>query len=219
MNWLRRAIRALDGLVWPSGVVCLLCDERAEDGLLCRECAARLAQYRIPEQSGPVRSAYLYTREAKRLVTSLKYDAMADAGALLAQTMAEEARSMALPPDTVVTWVGMPFRRRLVRGIDHGRTLCERVGAELGLPVRELLVRTRSTRTQRGLNRAERLTNLQGVFACREKVDRPVLLVDDVMTTGTTIRLCSEALISSGAPVVYALTAARVQSRADDDTI
>lgn len=116
---------------------------------------------------------------------------------------------MNLPEGTVLTWVTMPRRRLQERGIDHGRTLCEAVSALCGLEVRQLLERRGHFHTQRGLRQEARLKNLNGTVICTEKVNVPVLLIDDVTTTGATAAVCAEALLSAGATQVATLTATR----------
>ena len=102
-----------------------------------------------------------------------------------------------------------------MRGIDHGRLLAEHVAARLGLPCRALLERTGHGRghTQRGLGRAARLRNLQGAFRCAGDIPPHVLLVDDVRTTGSTLRVCTACLREGGARRVETLTACRVMGR------
>jgi ComF family protein len=75
----------------------------------------------------------------------------------------------------------------------------------------ETLFRTRETRSQVGLTKAERRDNVHGAFGARpSSVDgRKVLLVDDVATTGSTLSSCAEALYASGARDVFAITVAR----------
>lgn len=214
MERFRRALCAVRDVIWPSHLGCLLCEELADDGHLCQGCRCALEQLRVSPLNAQVRSAYRYGGSSARLVKMLKDKAYAEAAELLAATMAEEALQMDLPQDTVLTWVSMPSKRHRERGIDHGRVLCSRLGELLQLPVRPLLVRTKQVRTQRGLNRVQRLTNLNGVFDCPERVDTPVLLIDDVLTTGATVSACTQALQRAGAPAVYVVTATRViQSR------
>jgi len=77
------------------------------------------------------------------------------------------------------------------------------------------LVRRRATRPQTGLGRQERLSNLEGAFALAPgaAIDgRSVLLVDDVMTTGTTVDECARALLAAGAGRVDVLTLARAMT-------
>lgn len=205
--WLRRAGRVLIDVIWPRGFICLICDELAEDGCLCSECRKQLEEARLTDQSGSVRSAYRYYSPAGKLVKAFKFRLVVDSLDILADAMAEEARVMNLPEDTVITWVTMPGKRMRERGIDHGRTLAVAVGERLGLPVKKLLIRRKDGRTQRGLNKADRLKNLAGKFWCGKKLTTPVLLIDDVRTTGATIDVCRRALLTAGAPAVFALTA------------
>lgn len=78
------------------------------------------------------------------------------------------------------------------------------------------LRRTRPTPSQAGLSRGQRRENLRGVFAVMEPErvrGLSVTVIDDVMTTGTTVAACAEALKKAGASRVTALTAARVKRR------
>lgn len=210
ISWMKRAIAAVDAVIWPRRVVCLLCDELTDDDYLCPQCEAALDAYRLGEPDGGVCSAYRYKAQAKRLVTALKYDGMADAACVLARAMAEDASKLPLPSDTVVTWAAMPRRRKLVRGIDHGQRLAEEVAKRLGLRAECLLRRVKRVHTQRGLNAQQRLENLRGVFSAVRPIASAVLIVDDVFTTGATMRACSEALTAAGAYSVFVVTATRV---------
>ena len=114
------------------------------------------------------------------------------------------------PEGTVVTWVAMPENRRRDRMIDHGRLLAEAVSEELSLPCRPLLVRRKThDRNQARLGREARQKNLRAAFLPAAEMDFPVLLVDDVLTTGTTARRCAEALRAGGAPSVTVLAMTR----------
>lgn len=200
----------LADIFWPRGIACLCCEELIEGGVLCPDCQAALAAMRMkPYEQGTVHSAYHYDGLAKELVIMLKLECVEDAADVLAAAMAEEIRSMELPENTVLTWVTMPRRRLRERGIDHGRTLCEAVSRLCGMEVRQLLERQGRFRTQRGLRQQARLKNLNGTVVCNEKVDMPVLLIDDVTTTGATASVCAEALLAAGAPQVAVLTATR----------
>lgn len=86
--------------------------------------------------------------------------------------------------------VPLHWTRYLGRGFNQAHLFCRLLSGELGLPLRELLVRRRATRRQARLNREQRLNNLTGAFALRagEKIDGcRILLVDDVLTTGATL--------------------------------
>lgn len=205
----RKTANAVEDLVWPRGFQCLCCDRRSYGESLCRDCRQNLNDLRLQNEHGDVRSAWKYADSARKLVTELKYNCSGDCAAVLAEGMADVIRQMKLPDDTVLTWVPMPKRRRRDRGIDHGQELCRCVAAAAGMEMRPLLERKGAARTQRGLSKEKRLTNLKDGFLCSERIAGSVLLVDDVLTTGATIWACVDALMSSGATRVYAVTATR----------
>lgn len=210
--WLRKALLRLERILWPERLFCLTCDERSFGEWLCPFCSTALAAQPYPRSPGlraGMRHAYPHAGVARELVLRLKYDSLPISARILAKRMAEVASALDLPPDTVVTWAAMPPKRRAARGIDHGMVLCREVSTLLGLPMKPLLRRTKNVRTQRGLSAVQRKTNLRGVFCATEKISFPVLIVDDVCTTGSTIRHCKEALIAAGAQQVYAVTATK----------
>lgn len=209
---MKQLLTLLDDLLAPRSVKCLCCDARSEGEMLCPDCKTALYAMRLdPEEGsrGNIHCAYRYDGVAKQLVVSLKDQCVSDAALVLAEGMLDIVRRMQLPPETILTWVTMPLRRRKRRAIDHGYELCKAMGDLCGLPVKQLLYRKGSPHTQRGLSRERRLRNLEGTFQCNERLTGPVLLVDDVMTTGSTAAVCMEALMMAGASQVYVITATK----------
>jgi len=97
----------------------------------------------------------------------------------------------------VVTWVPTTRERRTARGHDQAETLARIVGRSLGVPVRKILVRE-TVGHQTGQSRENRLV---GVSFRARSMNTPstVLVVDDVVTTGATMRIAQHALYQAGA--------------------
>ena len=100
--------------------------------------------------------------------------------------------------------------RHVTRGFNQADELCRLLAAKTGLPVRRHIVRRRATRSQSGLSAAERRKNLRGAFAIRAGTHcRFPLIIDDVITTGTTCNQMARILFAANAEKVGALTIAR----------
>lgn len=100
-------------------------------------------------------------------------------------------------------------RRRRERGYNQSAVLAQVVGREHGVPVRHALTRRRDTRPQSSLGLGERGVNVAGAFASRLAVGGLCVLVDDVVTSGETVREAAAALLAAGAREVRVLALAR----------
>ena len=104
-----------------------------------------------------------------------------------------------------------PTRQR-ERGFNQAGLLAELLSARISILCKPLLKRIRYTTTQTALDRAERMENLHNAFRLRKNADvrgLHVLLIDDVLTTGSTLSECARVLKRAGAISVHAATAAR----------
>ncbi len=204
--------------VFPERAVCRVCGRISKGGILCAECENSLQADGITmawdrESLDPGLNAYVlrpHTGVARQLVLRLKHNAEKCVADELADLILPVPSHVFFSPDTVVTWVPMPESRRRERCIDHGQVLAEAAAERLGLPCRPLLLRLNTRdRPQATLGQKDREANLSRAFAPAQKMDFPVLLVDDVLTTGTTARRCAEALQAGGAREVTLLAFTR----------
>jgi competence protein ComFC len=104
-----------------------------------------------------------------------------------------------------------PARER-ERGFNQAALLAELLARQVAVPLRLVLERIRYTKTQTAYDRAERMENLRDAFRLRKNMNvrqLHVLLIDDVLTTGSTLSECARVLKKAGAVSVYAATAAR----------
>jgi ComF family protein len=159
---------------------------------------------------------------AEGIVRALKYDGWIAVAAGMAERMAR----LSWPPDVVeerAALVPVPLAapRRRERGYNQSALLAGHLARRWRVPVWEdVLVRARNTRTQTRLTPAERLRNVAGAFlasaGARDRLrGAHVVLADDVVTTGATVRACAAALVAGGARIVSCVTFARAPSSGD----
>lgn len=132
-----------------------------------------------------------------------------------------ELLSAALPRDErfdALTPVPLHWRRQWQRGFNQSEALAGALSRRTGIPTIRALRRVRPTAAQAGLSNAGRRRNVAAAFASRERsrellAGKRILLIDDVMTTGSTAAACALALKRAGAARVALLTVARVDRR------
>jgi len=192
----------LAGLVFPLS--CPGCGAPAE--LVCPTCAATLRPpppVRPPPGVDAWFAPFSYEGVARELVARVKYRR---AHAVVGWLAAAMAADVTVPADAVVAWAPTTPARRRERGFDHAELLARRFATRLDMPVRSLLTRGPGA-PQTGLAAAARGRGPR--FSTRGHPAATVVVVDDVATTGATLRAAAEALRSAGARRIVAITAAR----------
>lgn len=153
------------------------------------------------------RSAFLYDGPIACAVKAMKFLGAHALAPHLAAAMSEMAGEL---EGDVVTWVPLSRSRRTRRGFDQAELLARALAARMELPVDRLLIRERDASSQARRTGSERRAALRGAFrAAGRSIPKRVLLVDDVLTTGSTAAACSEVLQRGGVQRVTLLTAAR----------
>ena len=191
---------------WLGTEVCPTCASPTRLGRICRRCTER------PLAIDGARAACRFEGIARSAVHDLKFRGVRRRAVLLGQLAAEALAQRPLTIDVLVPVPLSPGRRRQ-RGFNQSALIADEIGRRIGVPVEEeCLERTRETSPQVGRSEVDRRENVVGAFACREPgrvVGRRIALVDDVMTTGSTLSAGAEVLRSAGAARVYAVVAAR----------
>ncbi len=189
-------------LPWLAGPLCLRCGEpEPEPTIRCRVCR------RLGVAVGTVRSAIALAGVGDALMHCWKDGARAPLTAFAAACVVA-----AVPRPAVDLIVPIPGAQSRVawRGVDGPHDMARRLGQRWQLPVQATVLERVDERPQRGLSAAQRQRNASGAFAARSSVGGRVLLVDDVMTTGATLRAGVRQLRRAGATHVEVVTFARV---------
>lgn len=231
---LQRAVQALGRLLLPPR--CLHCGAPGAAGQdLCGDCRALLPHNtcacplcalplpqpapacgrcvkRAPPSSAAL-TTFVYADPLDRWLPRLKFHGALGCARLLAELMLEDPRlpEFAAGMDALLP---LPLHRgRLAeRGYNQALELARPLAPALGLPLRpDWLQRNRATRPQTGLEAKERRRNLRGAFtASAEVAGKRLLLLDDVITTGSTLLEATRACRRAGAVEVRVLAVARV---------
>ena len=159
-------------------------------------------------------SAYRSRGVVRMVVHNFKYGRQIHLRHLLGRWLAEtmdDPRLTGRRFDFIVPVPLHPARKR-ERGFNQAELLSLALHRHTGLSVQNVLQRTRYTTTQTQFDRSERMENLKGAFRLRRGSnvrDLRMLLVDDVLTTGSTLSECASVLKKAGAISVHAATAVR----------
>jgi len=212
----------------PAGLVCGPCRSRlkAAPWPRCPRCHNPLGTGRTPaevcsecrgwpEQLSYARSAYLLEHPADTLVHALKYEGWGELSVEMGRSMAGvKLPSEASAAGAVVVPVPTTVRRVSQRGYNQAQLLAKSFSEGVGMPLLEALERPRGGATQVALHPSERRANVKGAFVPNSGMDRSlkgahVILVDDVLTTGSTAVAAATALDEMGAFGVTLVTFAR----------
>ena len=209
---------ALCGACWRDtpflgGSLCDACGAplpgEVEDDALCDDCLT------IARPWSRGRAAMIYDRNGRRIVLALKHGDRLDLVKPAAHWMAGIAAPL-LKPDMLIVPVPLHWRRLLRRRYNQAAQLAQALGRQTGQEVCvDALARTRHTRPLDGLGKDARFAALGTAIAPHRRrgvqmAGRPVLLIDDVMTSGATLAAATEACFAARASEVCILTLARV---------
>lgn len=208
-RWLCGKCAAMLPLTSPDNC-CVLCGMPFEGVVTTRRACAECSELTPLWTQG--KTLLRYDGPAKELVHHLKYNGerciLDDVSTVFRRRpdVAEMLRGAVLVP------VPLHHSRRRERGFNQSEWLAEVFAKESGADARDLLFRTRDTGTQTLLTREERLKNMHGAFEVRRGArvspSARYVLVDDVVTTGSTLNACAKALHGAGATELAVLTLA-----------
>lgn len=207
----------------PGGRFCARCESALfhDKHSACPRCADTLGPYSSCANCAGKKFHFdgvfrlgVYDGLLREVVLRLKFADGETLGRLVGQTWAAQCRPQFVALNlTCAMPVPLHWRRRLSRGYNQAEAVGRGIAAELGIPMQSFrLWRVRATADQKALRRSERLANPRGAFAATTNpalVGKRVLLVDDVMTTGSTCNESALALKKAGAAAVFVAVLAR----------
>ena len=205
---------------------CLACDNALVKGesMICTVCMLEMPQtdyhrwrenplrnrlsYRIPVKHAMALFKFSKSGRVQHLLHQLKYRNHPEIGVTLGRIYGEKMKNESELPTNVDLIIPIPLHpaRKRKRGYNQSAKFAEGLSETLGIPFTdELLERRIKTETQTRKSKLNRWENISGVFGLKNRVlleGKKILLVDDVITTGSTVEACSQVLIDQGCPLL-----------------
>ncbi len=217
-HWFSAALGGGLDLLYPPK--CAGCDKMGE-GVWCPNCERNVRLLLAPHHIQPlvlsdtvqlpVLSATTFDSPLREAIHEFKYNGTPALAAPLAHYLVLAWQRVNWPIDLIIP-VPLYKRRRQERGYNQSEFLAIELARAMGLSINpSALTRTRNTEQQAHLDAEMRRQNVADAFAAVPGLveGKRVLLVDDVLTTGSTLRACALSLLQSGAADVSAMTLAR----------
>lgn len=201
-------------LSFDVSMICLVCNKGSIDGLTHPGCKSSLS-------IDGAFCAVAYKGIVKKLIYNFKYKPyLSDLNKTLTELFYEsiiqqEIFQNVLKTSPILVPVPLSKKRLRSRGYNHSRLLAEGLSKYFNLKLIEALQRIKETKSQFGLKLKDRKVNLKDAFMLNTKYPSAllrssnILLVDDILTTGSTLLEAARILKKNGAKKVYGLTLAR----------
>ena len=212
-------------LVYPSNIKCICCDgelENKADSSICEYCKSKI-KFEPSWSNLHVESEYFrglvkiltvaeYSSTIRKLIYKFKYNSQTYIARELANIMAAFLEVEKLSFDMVIP-VPLFVAKKRKRGFNQAELLAKYLSKQIKTQcANDVVARTKDTATMHRLTKQQRRENVRGVFDVTDPTPilfKNILLVDDIYTTGATIKECSEMLLNAGAEKVTAIAFAR----------
>lgn len=198
----------ISGLFFPNK--CVFCGKIIESGYICRTCSDALPYVRTVQKGGEFfgkcSCALYYKGAARNAMLRFKFSGKRAYFEEFSLLLAEAVMRDLDGEFDAVTWVPVSKRRERERGYDQSRLIAERTAELLGYKAERLLKKRRHTPAQSGIAEEDaRRANVSGAYEAvggEKAAGRRILLIDDIVTTGSTFSECARVLLTAGAECV-----------------
>ncbi len=201
-------LACLRNISHPEGLICRRCGRPLPGGATtCPYCVGKTWAFTQARSVGP------YSGELRLAVHRLKFRNQQAGAPLLAQLMFQAIETSWWPELNAIVPVPLHPERFRQRGYNQAELLAYELSLLSNRPMLLPLERCHSTPPQVGLSQQQRRSNMQGAFAlipgCQKQLHgKRLLLVDDVLTTGSTLDACARSLLEAGCQEVRVVTIA-----------
>jgi len=188
--------------------ICLICGGIIETGINCSNCKKLHPSF---EQA---RSWGIYVGVLKQIVQKIKYKRGFGIIEYITKPLIHFIKNWNISVDMIVP-IPLAKKREIARGYNQSFLIAKPISEYFNIPLNEhALIRSRDTKSQVGLNYEERKINMKNAFRAEKSIcnDKSILLIDDIITTGSTLNESAKALKLAGAKKVVCFTIARTKN-------
>lgn len=208
----KNLLKPILDIIFPS--MCINC--KKEGALLCDDCFKTIEICNILKTAEPIQKIYipcLYHKNPilQKAIHRLKYTFYKDLANPLSQLLKQMIDKYPLPNNIHIVPIPLHKKRQKFRGFNQSEILAQ----QLNLPISNLLIRTKHTERQATLNKHQRKLNLENSFVINPKIQfrktTPLLILDDICTTFSTMREAAKALQKAGFKIIFGIVIAHAE--------
>jgi|SRR5699024_3898934 len=210
-------LKSIHNLLFPTKNLCYFCRQEYNniEGFICTNCKEHLQvlNREIYLNSDSIKKTYyslLYNRYIRELVIDFKFNKKSYLYKPFGEIMVDTILDQKITDIDLILYIPSHRRKEAIRGYNQSELLGKYISQTLNIPISyNNLIKIKSTKDQSTLNKDERQNNLKGAFKIKDKreiYEKRILLIDDIITTGSTIIETSNILMENEAKEVVALS-------------
>jgi len=217
-GFIRFIKQSMLSVIYSTNENCIICNsEMIDEKLICSRCFKKIEpinkSFSIKKDNMDFQcfSAAYYSTIISELVKKLKYKSDFLSGEFLGSLLIDLININSIDYD-LISYIPMTRKGLRQRGFNQSKFLASIIAENFNVKLKDILSKSRETKDQIGLDDEGRWQNLSSCFKVKNKniiINKKILLIDDVITTGATAFYCSKQLIKNGAKKVTILTVAK----------
>jgi len=201
---------------------CVFCRRVIEEDGVCSKCKVNLPYIHTAESKEPIMfvdgaySCFYYEGDVRNAILRYKFGGLLKYSVDFSEYIEKCITENLAGKYDLISWVPLSKKRLRKRGYDQAKLLAEEVANRLGTQPVRTLKKSRDTAPQSRQNDvSKRMANILGAYEISyfDPAGKRIILVDDVLTTGSTVSECARILKTSGAEAVYVVTLAKTRPR------
>lgn len=199
---------ALIEVIYPRENYCIICKEEDCFGI-CDTCKKSI-KIIGEEYQDEILSYGYYGGVLKELILKFKYKDNFTAGDILAEILEEYIIKNFNYKEYIITYIPLSKKAEKVRGFNQCEYIAKKISRDLSIEIVEVLIKTKETKEQKKLKKDERFENIKDAFQMKKIIkNKKIILIDDVTTTGATLKEAHKLLKKFNLKDIKLLTLAK----------